>query len=698
MPAESFDPLDYRIIRHSITMGPMGSLVLGRPQSKNWKPVAAQTVGPVVFGRLQVLFGTTDVTAFRGQPTIVRSTSDAEPFDDATAEIYFPQIGPNETLPAWMEDWANVTILLIEEDTTEHVVFRGNFEVEIEGTEESGSGTTVQCRGTIYMLDAFERAPELSWLPNALDLYALIANEFSQTSRPSLPMAELVGSATGITSYQTGSWDKAGTGYVQDLLTLGVLPDGSNQYTVMLQPGGSRVPELRLKDLATVHATYHTYQPGITHNLQRIFGDHPNVIYGEGVDNDRCVWRNSKYPMSLGAAPASPTVQNWKEAMYAQGWVGLNPNTNTIAANEVRYVLDFQRIRGLPETGTVNAATMAAAWQYGTITAPHFAPLALDMAVEPNLYGPSGGLIGPNPLFDPEKKRVEKHFNFGNRISKDKAVDLAVQWIVRDSAPYYKGTITAKLDPESVNSTVQSRFLLRAGMNMVLREHRGVDRLFHIIRRSVDWTSLTVTYDVSEKPIDFNEYLSAIGRDRDNHDPSRRRKREYRNSKAVRDQPTEIDCEAGGGVFPKIAVTPATWYVRQVPFSKAGEIARTDFTVSVPARFALGVFDRPITAANLAARASGNPLDAGYWDLFDLPGGTVDGLVIALGGEGEAGGFWPKKESDTDEPPLTGRLVDAANFYYESEQPPWLWVACWVESGANQFIQGKFFSAPARGS
>lgn len=299
-------------------------------------------------------------------------------------------------------------------------------------------------------------------------------------------------------------------------------------------------------------------------------------------------------------------------------------------------------------------------------------PLSIDPRVEPYLYNADGEITGANVLHQPNRRRVEKYENFGERVSKTQGIESAENERLRDQDPGWFGTVTLTADPQE-----GSRFEIVAGQNYLLRGHRGEDRLLHIAKVRVNFGG-AVTLTVDEKARDAITVAAAMSRARDTGDPVGRRKPNYRNSRVRQDRPV-FDCEAGAGYVATDTVA-GEWTMLRIPFGYQGDIVWTDFTVEPACRFSIAVFDRDYTAARLQSE-NPTPLmyvdyvepDLNPWDTFG------DGLIMAWGGPDLAAGFWPATNEDGD---ITGRFVDDASWYYQSTRPPYLWVAVWTEDAA----------------
>lgn len=327
--------------RVSDTYADPGFLVDGQPQ--NWTKASTVVAD---WGKLKVVIDGVDVTNFRGVPVQVKSWSIGEPFGYKTAEIAFPQITPFEPLPSWLDNFADVRILLVRPDATEKILWRGLFADEEDSATDSGSGMTIQCVGALYQADFYLKKPQMTEVI-AEDLLTIITRELDPEQRSGARWAPVAGPATGINFQQAGSWEPVLTGFIQDLLGRAATALG-DQWTLDITD--ALVPTLKLKDMTTNHWSFFVGQPGITHGLSRDFIMSPSAFYGEGVDRQMCHWRNTRYPPygTVGPNGSEPpffqpviedTKSNKWEKVVADGQiVGINPDWD----NDVVRVESYQ--------------------------------------------------------------------------------------------------------------------------------------------------------------------------------------------------------------------------------------------------------------------------------------------------------------------------------------------------------------------
>lgn len=651
------------------------------------------------WGRLQILFGSADVTYYRNVPVLVENWSSTEPFGDSTLVLTFPQITVYQNVGSgfpWLFNGQKVTIRLIRPDGSKKNLWEG-----IQHTpEDTKSGESfalqVQCVGVLYQADFGRMKPRFA--NDAEDIGKVIADAFN--NYPSRDYGPCTAVTTGIKTRQRGSWTPIATGFVQDLLATATVADGSNQWTV--KQNGRLGPVIALKDITTVHATVTTGAQGIETSLSADTSAYSNVTYGEGTAPDGSRWRNTKYPnLRADDAPIYPhspsTVFN-----AGDGLTGFDPfademrrsgyrmaSGDTYVAADVAEVRDAQARAGILVDGIVGPQTWAAIFAVGSdggdLSGAFFMPLAYDTRVEPYLYNAQGKKIGNNPAFQPDRLRLERKVDYGENITKAEATASARAELLRYPDAGWQGTITLKSDPAEM-----SRFELRAGMNIKLKRYRAADRLLHIAQVSVNWLTLTVTLTVDSHFRDLISLASIKQRNAEAaSDPARRSSGQRRLSRIANDTVVVFDSESGAGIIPRHALFGGLWTVLRIPAGQVGQIAKARFHTSGPtSEFAIGIFGQAVTAAQLV-RLVGNPL--GVDRPFDPSFAALDalGLMASWGSQSTPGGYSPGTKGETGAT-LTGDIIDDGGFAYQTTQPGWLWVAEYASSSC--FIEGRLYA------
>jgi len=305
-----------------------------------------------------------DVSVFRGAPTKITQYSNGDPFGDGAASFTFPALSAFEDLDspdvgAWLGDNATVDLWWVPATVdasgppAEHWVnpLTGKLDVIAPGSggaggavkawegfiasieadaSDDGSTVAIQCQGALYQGDRYLQKPFYPPRPQLLE--RLIAGVWDHKTKPHLRTGALQvqwplgwakkippfdGAATiytpdgkpgdlwsGYSTRSTGSWDRAVTGFTQDLLAVmltqddcGVAP--GNQWTIAHQREAigtlaGRTPVLLVRDrFREPDFSAWAGTPGVRTALTRDTTQSGNIIYGDGTSIDGSVWRNA---------------------------------------------------------------------------------------------------------------------------------------------------------------------------------------------------------------------------------------------------------------------------------------------------------------------------------------------------------------------------------------------------------------------
>lgn len=500
----------------------------------------------------------------------------------------------------------------------------------------------------------------------------------------------------------TGYWILGGNGSVfhyGDLEFYGSVVGASanwNQYTVSLGPG--RTPLIGLKNLWAINWTVYVGAPGVALDLTRALQNFPNAFYGEGVDVNGCNWRNTKYPgQAVLDVPlwgrvivlndTGADVVEFQNQLIKLGYPCGPTATGTYDNITVNIVRSIQQSAGLTLTGTVTAQTWASVFDVGNVSSdtawgqlalpgvdvPFFMPLGESSAVEPFLYNPNGKRLGPNPHYDPTRMRIETYQTFAANTSKAIGYRDARSQVSHYNSPGYSGTITLSTDPAE-----GSRYKIKAGDNIMVRGFRGRDPLLHVVsvqHDMADGDSLTSQLTVDEQGHDMISLGAIMSRDLTTNDPTKRQSPTTRAGAVTQDRKSLWDCENNCGTIPLFSVEANTWTVIRIPFGDSGSIAATMIKMTVPSTFSVALFDGPITPTQLQAIMPLGPLHltAGGQDPWDLFPESSD-LMVAWGEPSNAAGYYPYTAGSPGAT-VTGVMADFSTLYYESSDPPWVYLA-----------------------
>lgn len=676
---------------------------VGRPQ-KDWQPTSRVVEN---IGRLRLTVNGLDVTFFRNVPFVFVSMLDAEPFGDASMVIQFPQIASFEDRKnlGWMPDFASVELDLV--DPTETSIVETLFVGQLASIDRGDdTGLEMTCTGIAFSAQLACHQPPF-FIDTPIDIGQMVASVMNNVV--SRRYNALAGVNTSISTRTKGDRTMTPMSYCQSLLAL--CTDAVGNIWTVKQLRGTTTLVIAPKDVTTDGGTFMNGTPGLSVKLTEDATQTPNVIYGEWTTPDMARGRNTKYPNLLPSnAPAYPNtsagntitvgetdastdsgrgVTDWQNRMHAIGYTKVPSVKGTYTSSDAVYCEQLQRAAGISVDGVIGPQTWSATFGVGStsgdLTGAYFAPIAELASVEPFLFTADGGKAGANPAYVVGKMRVERFENLGDGLSRDQAFASAAAELKSNATPGYAGTITASIDPQE-----KSRWVLRAGENILLKNYDGHDLRLHIASRSFD-SAATVTYTVDTKARDAVTLAQAIQRDfATATDPAK----QYRHVSTTLATPTHAvwDDESGVGLVPRHALFGGLWNVIRIPVAEYGSIARTIFQTDTPkAQFSIFVFEGPVTAADMIALV-GNPLGTGTsWQNATTKDPLfARGLRMAWGSNSQPAGYSPLSFTDIAAP-LTGLLDDDASWSYVSQKPPWIWIAEYSPSSC--FITGTLEQA-----
>ena len=557
-----------RIRRVSEVM-PVPTLVDGRPEG--WKPTS---VVSEVVGRLQVIVEGVDITYWGGVETPHPVWSRVEPFGADQATIELPQVTtfsqPGTGDLVWCRAGSNVAIRLVT-STEKIILWRGV--VTEAGVREDTGVYTLACLGLLFTADLQLRTPPFSTTP--MDVGRAVARALngvvSRRYRATDPVV------TGCKTSVQGGWEPTLTGWVTQMLATAVT-DG-RQWTVRCE---SKQPIIELKDTTTVQWTVRAGQRGINVELSRDITQAPNRIFAEGIRPDGGRWRNTMYPnwrdddtpdydgpMGTGMTVgwSSPGVRLWQEKAG-------QPVTGTLSQDDRVEWRRIQAEAGIRVDDYLGPQTWAASFgtgsNTGSLDGAFIAPIASATEVRPDLLGPDGDVLGPNPDYVRDVLPVDRYINYGAGVTKAEGRRASRELLARDAEPGWAGTVTFTMDPNE-----GSRYMIREGHNIRIRGVQGSSVRVHVERVEVSDTVVTCTVDSKARD---NPTLDAIlDRERAAVDPARAYRRQQTKGTVSTDRAT-WDSESPGGKVPKHAVFGGLWNVLRIPFAQYGDIVRSSLT------------------------------------------------------------------------------------------------------------------------
>lgn len=355
--------------------------------------------------------------------------------------------------------------------------------------DDTSFGLPITCQGALFQLDRYRAQP--FYPPDPWPMELLIEEQFKRHLRPHLLTRPLITAFpgswkkkipaydphsrtpytiagepgtlwSGLSTRNTGAWQNALTGFVQDLLTVMITRQGDgakpgNQWTIRHYrrgeslPAGTdrhnksirgstsagRQPVLLVRDrFADADFTLQLGAFGVKVDLDRDYTQAVDVIFGDGTDLDGQTWRNA-----------------------------------TISTNGARTT---------------------------------YAPLAAERAVYPYTAAKR----------DSKKLPLEGYTKYGNGFSLEDGISIAAQQLALQMNPGWQGTIELKVDP----SSDLSRWDIHSGMVVSLLGFMGTGAdgvKFHIAQAKHSPELGTVTLTVDTRFRDLLTVEESIARTRD---------------------------------------------------------------------------------------------------------------------------------------------------------------------------------------
>lgn len=698
---------------------PAPTLVDGRPTGL-WTPTTTETD----WGNFQVVVANVDVTYFRGFPAQIDFYELAEPFGCGPARIRFPGVTPHDRVGEGDTNWL-IGGYSIDISGPGGVLWSGFIGNQVGEYTEAGYSYVVDCVGEVWMAETVNHQPR-TYLP-PVDIGSMVPVVLNLV--PHRRINGITQVTTGIKTTQRGSADTSVIGYAQELLATAVTDDGTNQWTIART--GHRQYAMQLKDRTTIAWTLQTGQRGVDVRLHLDSTTAVNRVYGRGVAPGGLAWAGWVYPrtgveaaasypyaspsttIGVGDTDAGTTsgtgVSDWQRRINETGIAAVTVDGKFDAKDAAAARL-VQTKRGLTVDGIVGPQTWAASFDVGangaSLDGAYRAPLYALPSVTPNLTNADGSIGAANPSDNRNLIVVDRDEDFGDGITKAEAIRSAKAEVTRTNAigwlgPGWVGEIVLSVDPPEM-----SRWEIREGSNGTIKGWTGRDVDVHVVSvrceppTSGDQAG-TVTLTVDEKARDMVTLGAVMRRDRDAaRNPAMLPPRKQRRSQSRPDSVVEFDSESSGGIIPRFALYGGLWSVIRIPVSQAGKVAQVAATTSPAARFTMAFFGAPVTPADLVKHVGSAPLTErgdgfGPYDWHADQLATL-GFVEALGGPGQACGYSPGYETSphggSGAMPLTGKVLSTGAWSYQSERPPWLWVAFWAATSC--YVSGRIYPAP----
>lgn len=476
-----------------------------------------------------------DVTFFRGSPTQIESFSTTDPFGDATLSMTFPEITmmdrPGTGDMTWFVPWADVDIVHYDgNNNPSGWTWEGFFVSEQIGEE----GVGMQCKGALYMGDNFQAKPTYPQRPIPYEL--LIQQSFDPDMYP-LRTAPLV-------IEWPDSWSTVVPGTTAEF--------GTTLW--FLRPWGV-APGDRWTGLTT--RSTGSWEPMVTGFVQSLL----SVMYTE----DGGQWTIRKNPGRVPVLKVRPALR------------APLPDTLIVYAGAHGIECNFQR-----------DFTQSANVIYGQgqdLAGTTFSGQQVTSDGQTTYYEPFSALpfvypaADTNPRFLASYTRKESLLQFPQGINEIAAREIAANQVRKFADPGFTGTITLKADPLRYD-TPFSRFLVQAGMSIVVKGLRGGDVLFHIADCTVNLQEGVTTITVDTKFRDALTVEEVRARTRDALDPVRSLQN-GKYSTTVQDLVKPWSYASGSGVIPSGGTQDATEFFTKLIAPNA-QFPWTEWTTKYP--------------------------------------------------------------------------------------------------------------------
>lgn len=674
--------------------------------------------------RQRILIDNVDWSYFRGAITPDVSYTLLEPLLYGPATMDLPQVSACFERPGYgdlapLRPGALVEVQRVLDD----VVVGTDYKGVIVAFDTSGRNLSVELGGEASGRAAL-RNRQLPIFPRVNDLGRQFADSIRDLGLPFFPH---YGPVTGIEAMTTG-----GTGHLEHIQNLCAKAwTRAGKHWTIMPDESTGAYEAHRKDDTTIHGTVFIDDAKTVANLRRDISEEPNRIYATGVTPAGQRVRFGVYPgliqgptptfpgnMSLGSTGDGVRLLIGK--LHAMGYLKLVETEGGYDQDVVDAVTDLQIDAGLFDegfTGTavpgeVNLVTWNALYDLGTtdnsLEWAHIEPAAQRRKVRLWNRAGTGGIMGVNPLYDPNHLVRDRNVDLGTGLNRSQMREFSratlhdsddANWV--GDITFHAGALIRGDGFEGMTVTeadVMDARELRPGMNLDLPQFDG-GTLFHIAAIQVDDSGI-VTATVDTRFRDAMEVWEVIARNKESrNDPARTRNQKHRSSTIVKDTIGEWD-EFAGFLAQDVDLVEG-WNEFQVIAAKEGTAAKLRIVLETPAEFACMVFGGQVTAEWANAQLPRPLTNYGTKQLETKRDALDDrGLLYAAGTKDEPCGYWPNRkvetefdaetddEIDTITNTPTGKHVDDGGFAYRSANRTELTVLVWV-AAENRIPLGR---------
>lgn len=302
------------------------------------------------------------------------------------------------------------------------------------------------------------------------------------------------------------------------------------------------------------------------------------------------------------------------------------------------------------------------------------------------LYDTDGNDLGPNPLFDNKVASQEVYLDYGDGISTADVTESCKAYLAFHKEAPVQGTITLHGE-EWLGVRARDKFTVTNWL--------GRSVVVFVSEAHIDWVTYTVTLTVSTRKGTFVSTADAITQRRT--EKASRRETNGR-TPSTKGQGIVWDADSPAGIIKPTAVTTAGKVLR-TPMPEFGDVVRSTFATSPNAEFAVWLFRKQVTVAQVEAITGGSPLTiAGNPSkgkeqaLHDL------GMVRMWGSKESPGGYGVGTKAAANETavPLIGTLREDESWPFrldEAAPGECLWVVVWPS--VNTTFSGRLWPGVA---